>query len=151
MKGQPMSSEVQALHERALRAWNEGDADAYAACFTPDGSIVGFDGSCVDGRDAIREHLHAIFRDHQVATYVGKVRQVREWGDVALLQAVAGMVPPGGNDINPATNAVQSLVAVRDDGDWRAVLFQNTPARFDGRPDAAAALTTELQQLLRER
>jgi uncharacterized protein (TIGR02246 family) len=67
---------------------------------------------------------------------------------VALLRAVAGMVPPSGTDVNPAVNAHQTLLAARRDSQWRIVLFQNTPAQFHGRSEAAAALTEELRALL---
>jgi len=30
-------------------------------------------------------------------------------------------------------------------GGWRIVLFQNTPARLDGRPEAVAAMSNELR------
>jgi len=68
--------------------------------------------------------------------------------EVALLRAVVGMVPHGQREINPATNAIQSLVAVEQDGYWRIALFQNTPAQFHGRPEAVAQLTEELSKLL---
>jgi uncharacterized protein (TIGR02246 family) len=68
--------------------------------------------------------------------------------DVAILRAVVGRVPPGQSDLNPAANAVQSLVAVKQDDQWRIALFQNTPAQFHGRPELAQKLTEELRQLL---
>ena len=83
------------------------------------------------------------------AAYVGKVREVRFLTPaVALLRAVVGMLPHGQTDLNPATNAIQSLVAVKKDGNWRIALFQNTPAQFHGRPEAVEQLTEELRQLL---
>src|SRR5947208_2274032 len=83
------------------------------------------------------------------ATYVAKVRGVSfPAPTVAILHAVAGMVPPGGSDINAAVNAVQTLVASKRDGAWRGELFQNTPAAFHGRPEASEALTNELRELL---
>jgi hypothetical protein len=42
-------------------------------------------------------------------------------------------------------NAVQLLLAIRDDSGWRAAAFQNTPARLDGRPEAVEAMTEELR------
>ena len=138
--------EVRTLYQRLLDAWNAQDASTYAELFAPAGSIVGFDGSPVDGRAAIEAHLRGIFGHHRTASYVGIVREVRPLGDGAvLLRAVAGMIPPGKTDINPATNAVQSLVAVRDGGRWSVALFHNTPAAFHGRPEAAEALTAELR------
>ncbi len=78
------------------------------------------------------------------------MRGVDELGPgTALLRAVAGLVPPGTNDINPGTNAVQSLVAVEQDDEWRIALFQNTPTAFHGRPEEADRLTEELRAVLR--
>jgi uncharacterized protein (TIGR02246 family) len=140
---------VEELHRDLLAAWNSQDARAYAALFTPDATLVGFDGSQVAG-SAVEEHLTGIFADHRTATYVSKTVEVRQLADgVALLRAKVGMVPPGRTDVNPATNAVQSLVAVRDDGTWRATLFHNTPAQYHGREDLAEQHTDEMRQVLR--
>jgi uncharacterized protein (TIGR02246 family) len=144
------TDDIQALHRQLLDAWNERDAVAYTDLFATDGTIVGFDGSTVDGRDEIRSHLSGIFADHATGSYVGAVRGARLLGpDVGILRAVTGLIPDGEEDVNPATNAIQSLIAVRVDGDWRVALFQNTPAAFHGRPEAADALTDELRQLAR--
>lgn len=132
--------------------WNANDGQAFGALFTTDGSMVGFDGSQVNGRADIVAHLSGIFRDHKVASFVGKVREVRMLADgVALVRAVAGMIPPGKSDVNPATNAIQSAVLVRSAGAWRVALFQNTPAAFHGRPADVEALTNELREVARSR
>jgi uncharacterized protein (TIGR02246 family) len=146
----PGDRSARALYERFLIAWNRRDAGAMARCFAPNGSIVGFDGSQVDSRGAIEAHLRPIFADHPTAAYVAKVREVRALcPDVILLRAVAGMVPPGGADVNPAMNTVHTLVATCDSGDWSAALFQSTPAAWHGRPHDSAALTEELRGLVR--
>jgi uncharacterized protein (TIGR02246 family) len=135
------------LHASLLDSWNRRDAAGFAALFTPAGNVVGFDGSPVDGAGAIRDHLQQIFTDHRPAAYVAIVREVRQLGsDTALLRAVAGMVPPGKTQVNPAVNAIQSLVARQERGRWLIELFQSTPAAFHGRPQEAAALTAELQR-----
>jgi uncharacterized protein (TIGR02246 family) len=144
--------DVIALYEALLRSWNDRDAGRWGSLFTVDGSMVGFDGSAIEMRAAMIEHLEEIFADHTPAMYVAKVREVRMLADdVMLLRAVAGMNPPGSSEIKGEVNAVQVLVARRTDagGDahWRIAHFQNTPARFDGRPDAARALTAELQEV----
>lgn len=137
------------LYAALLSSWNGRDAAGFAAHFHPGGSIVGFDGSPVDSAPRIAAHLGEVFAHHATAAYVGKVREVRALGpDVALLRAVAGMVPPGQLRLNPAVNAVQTLIARRDGSAWRVELFQSTPAAFHGRPDAVAALTEELEQEL---
>jgi len=69
---------------------------------------------------------------------------------VVLLRAVAGMVPPGKSDLNPAVNTIHTLVAASEDNRWRVELFQSTPAAFHGRPAAVDALTAELRQELEQ-
>ena len=54
-----------------------GTPRAYASLFTDDGSIVGFDGSTMAGRETIEAHLAGIFLDHTPATYVSVVDEVR--------------------------------------------------------------------------
>jgi|SRR5215208_45208 len=141
----PTRDAVVTLYARLLESWNSRDAAAFAAQFAADGSSVGFDGSPMDGRNAIQSELSRIFADHTPATYVARVREVRALGEgVTLLRAVAGMVPPGATELKPERNAVQSLVTMREDGESRIALFHNTPARFDGRPQLVEQLTAEL-------
>jgi uncharacterized protein (TIGR02246 family) len=144
-----MSDEVERLYRRLLEAWNAHDGDAMAACFAEDGEMIGFDGSHVQGRTEIAEHLNSVFADHETAAFIAKIRSVRSLtSDVALLRAAAGMVPPGGSDINPAANTHHTVVAEKLDGEWRIALFQNTPAQFHGRPEQTKKWTEELRALI---
>jgi hypothetical protein len=59
------------------------------------------------------------------------------------------MVPAGRSDLEPTLNAVQALVAEQREGQWRVVLYQNTPAQFHGRPELVESLTEELRQALK--
>ncbi len=141
---------VRNLYSRWLEAWNRRDAEAMAGLLAADGNVVGFDGSQMNGRAEVAAEIGQVFANHQTATYVGKVREVRMLGEgAALLRAVVGMVPPGQKDINPGVNAIQSLAAVKRGGKWEIALFQNTPAQFHGRPELSQALTEELRQLLK--
>jgi uncharacterized protein (TIGR02246 family) len=141
---------VAALYEALIGGWNETDAEAFAAPFTDDGTVIGFDGSELAGRGAIAAEMSRIFADHRTARYVAKVRTIELLGnDVALLRAAVGMIPPNEAELHPDRNAWQTRVAARRKGRWQIVLFQNTPAQFHGRPDLAERLTAELRQLLR--
>jgi uncharacterized protein (TIGR02246 family) len=142
---------VQTLYYALLDAWNRRSAADFAALFTDDGSIVGFDGSMSNSRAEIEAHLSPIFADHPTGKYIGIVREVRFLNpEAALVRTVAGIIPAGQGDINPAQNSVQSLVAVKQNGQWRIAMYQNTPARFDGRPEAAQQLTGELRGIIRQ-
>jgi len=137
------------LYRQLLESWNRRDPAGYAALFADDSHVIGFDGSQMHGRGEIEASLRQIFADHQTAAYVGKAKAESQLGgDVAIVRAICGMVPPGRSELNPAVNAIQALVAVRSAGGWKIAHFQNTPAQFHGRPDLADALTNELRQLL---
>ena len=147
----PESSQapIAALYELLLDSWNRRDASAFAALFDDEGASIGFDGSPMTGRNEIATTLGQIFADHVTATYISKIRGIRFLSpDVALLRAVVGMVPPGQSDINPAVNAMQTMLAVNRAGEWRIALLQSTPAQFHGRPEMSEALTRELRELL---
>jgi uncharacterized protein (TIGR02246 family) len=149
--GGTMSTEtgtaIRDLYARLIAAWNEHDAEAFAALFAEDGVSIGFDGSQATG-DEIREHLAAVFGEHVTAAYVAKVREVRPLGtDAALLRAIVGMVPPGGDELKAEANAIPSIVAERRDAGWRIALLQNTPAQYHGRPELTESHTAEIEQV----
>jgi uncharacterized protein (TIGR02246 family) len=142
-----MNESVRRIYRNLIAGWNAGDAAAMTRDFDDDAEIVGFDGTEMSGREAIAAYLAGIFANHKVASYVTLVREVRTIAPgVAILRAEVGMVPPGSAKINPATNAVQTLVAVERDGGWCVALFQNTPAAWHGREADVEKLTAELQK-----
>ena len=116
------------VYTRLLEAWNDRNAQAFAALFAEDGVAIGFDGTEMRGRAAMIAELTRIFESHQTATYVAIVREVRELSGAAVVRALAGMVPRGKKELNLATNALQSAVlAAKPSGGFEIVLFQNTP------------------------
>jgi uncharacterized protein (TIGR02246 family) len=145
-----MNQNVERLYRTLLAGWNDHDGDAMASCFDEDGEMIGFDGSQVHGRSDIAAEMNRIFADHETATFVANVREVQDLTPhVALLRAVAGMVPPEGSDIMPERNTHHTVVARRRNDRWLIKLFQNTPARFDGRPDLVEQMTAELRRELK--
>jgi uncharacterized protein (TIGR02246 family) len=145
----PQTLDSNLLYHAVLDAWNARDASRFAGLFYDHAQLTGFDGSMLDGRADIESSIARIFRNHHTPTYVGTVRTaIRLTEDVVLIRAVAGMVPPGERDIDPQLNTVQSLVAVKRDGEWRIASFSNTPASFHDRPAESDRLTAELRTLV---
>lgn len=140
---------IHALYSEMLAGWNRHDANAFAAPFAEDSTVIGFDGSQMDGREEIISTLGQIFADHVTASYISKVKDVRLLSPtVGMLRAIVGMVPPGQTDLNPAVNAHQTIVTIKRDGTWRIALLQNTPSQFHGRPELVERMTQELRQVL---
>ncbi len=137
--------EIVATYTKLIAAWNAQDAAGMAALFAEGGAQVGFDGSEAQGPRTIQQTLAPIFRDHPTKRFVHVIREVRPvTDDVVLLRAIAGMVPRDSLELDESKNVVQSLILRREGSGWRIVLFQNTPAKLDGRPEAVAAMSKEL-------
>ncbi|NRD77861.1 SgcJ/EcaC family oxidoreductase [Bacillus sp. BRMEA1] len=145
-----LRDEIKHLYHKLIDAWNNRDAQRMAGLFTEQGIQIGYDGSKVIGCEEIFSHLRPIFEHHPTASYITKVTEIRPFGsDAAILYAFAGMIPPGKTDINPAVNAHQTLIAVKDNNQWRIDLFQNTPAQFHGRPELVEQMTEELREIIK--
>lgn len=139
-------NEIRALYDTLIAGWNDHDGKAMAEPFAEDGVVIGFDGSVSSGKQTISSEMADIFADHETGRYAVKVKSVRGLGQHAMiLRAVAGLVPPGQTAIRSETNSHQTVVAEAQDGQWRIVLFQNTPAQFHGRPNLVEEMTRELQ------
>jgi uncharacterized protein (TIGR02246 family) len=142
----PQDAQIRALYAQYLAGWNQRSGATFSACFADDGEVVGFDGTTYSGRLSIAADMRRLFADHPTPTYVGLVRSVRPIAEgVAVLNAVAGMVPAGGTDLEPALHAAHTVIAVEDGGRWKIAVLTATPAQYHGRPEAVAALTAELQ------
>lgn len=146
-----MKNEIEKLYKQLIDAWNNRDARGMAALFSDEGLQIGFDGSKVEGKKEIYLHLKPIFDDHPTTPYVSKIQSIRFLGEnVAILYAIAGVIPPGKTEMSSDLNAQQTLVARKTNGTWLIELFQNTPAQFHGRPELVDQITEELNQVIRD-
>lgn len=137
---------VRLLYKTWIEAWNNQNAKGMSDLVLEDGDIIGFDGSQMKGSKEVFSIIGEIFAAHPTGLYVSIIQEVKLISsDVAILRAVVGMVPRGGSDINPAVNAVQSLVCKKVGEAWKIALFQNTPAAFHGRPELSMQLTNDLR------
>ncbi len=133
---------VSSVYKHLLEAWNNQNARGMADLFADDGSQS-------VGQAEIFVNLEPISKHHRTAQFVSKVRSVRFLSqDVAILRAIAGMVPPRQSDINPSVNTHHTLVVQEINGEWKIKLYQNSPAQFHGRPELVEQMTEELRQLL---
>ena len=114
------------LYEGLLVAWNERDAEGFAAPFGDDGAMIGFDGSQAAGREDVFGHLSPVFRDHPTGRYVAKVTSIRAIGDVALYVArwrLRGTDPSGA----PVVLGGESTDVLRRQPDGRWLIALDNP------------------------
>ena len=126
---------VRALYQQMMHGWNQGSGEAFAAVFAEDGDLIGFGGTHLKGRQEIARFHQPLFETHLKGTrLVGQVTSVRFLSpDVALMHAVGGTVMRGKSAPPPERDSIQTLVAMRDGGEWRLAAFQNTRVRPIGR------------------
>jgi uncharacterized protein (TIGR02246 family) len=119
---------VRGTFQRLLDAWGRGDGSAYGAWFTDDADYVAFDGSRTVGRRAIAESHQRLFDTWLKGTRLtGRIEAVRFLcPDVALVHATGGTIFAGEAAPRPSRDSIQTLVAVRRDGEWRFTAFHNS-------------------------
>src|SRR5215212_3197883 len=120
---------VRALYQELMDGWNLGSGDAFAAVFTEDGDLMGFDGTHFKGRQEIAPFHQQLFDKWlKGSRLVGQVKDVRLLHpDIAVMHAVGGTVMRGKSEPSPERDSIQTLVATRQEGDeWRLAAFQNT-------------------------
>jgi uncharacterized protein (TIGR02246 family) len=127
----PITDDTRAIHELfhdLLGAWARRDASGYAALFTEDADYVAFDGSHTRGRQAIADSHQPLFDRWLKGTrLVGRVTQIRFLAPgVALVHATGGTVFPDETRPRPSRDSIQTLVAVRNGGEWLFTAFHNT-------------------------
>ena len=129
------ASELRTLYVAMMEGWNRGSGDAFAAPFADEADFIAFDGTRFRGRDDLVRFHDPLFKTHLKGTrLVGDVTDVRFLGtDVAVVHAHGGTVPRGKREAAPERDSVQTLVAVKRDGRWKFVAFQNTRVRPIGK------------------
>jgi uncharacterized protein (TIGR02246 family) len=140
---------VRDLYQRLMDAWNRGSGDAFASVFTEDGDLVGFDGTHLHGRKEIASFHQELFDKWLRGTrLVGRVENVTlPADDVAVVHAVGETILPGNSKPSPERDSIQTLVAMKRDGDWRFTAFQNTRVRPMGQ-SLAAVVAWKLSDVL---
>lgn len=129
---------LKSIPHAMIEAWNRGDAKAFAAPFAKDAMFVAFEGTELDGRDAIVAFHQPLFDTALKGTRLtgGEVRFVRFLGpDTAVMHARCGVVLAGQHRPAASRESMQLFVCTRRGGEWRVAAVMN-----------ARRLTVEQQQ-----
>jgi uncharacterized protein (TIGR02246 family) len=122
---------VRSLYLQLMEGWNQGSGEAFAAPFAENGDLVAFDGLHFKGRREIIPFQQSLFDKWLKGTrLVGQVKSVRFLTpDVALMHVIGGTILRGETKPSPVRDSIQTLVAVRKNGEWKLAAFQNTRLR----------------------
>jgi len=122
---------VAQLYQQLLDGWNRGDGAVFAAPFAEECEFIAFDGTHFTGRQELAEFHEELFAKWMRGTrLVGHVERVRFLvPDAATIYAVGGTILRNQHRPAPERDSLQTLVAQRQDGEWRLVAFHNTRLR----------------------
>ena len=121
------NSIAHSVMKRLEDAWNAADGAAFGAPFAPDADFVNIRGDLHTGQDAIAAGHQQIFD----TIYAGSTLQyallkTRELDDGIIVAHVRGTLNAPSGPMAGETNALASLVLVRDGDDHRVAAFHNT-------------------------
>jgi uncharacterized protein (TIGR02246 family) len=121
--------EVLGVPLRLVAAWARSDADAVAAVFTQDGTLILPGGVHKVGRDEIRAFMTAAyagpFKGSRVTGTPVSVRFASD--DVVLIRTHGGVMRDGETEIDPALAVRSTWICVRVGGEWQLAGYQNSP------------------------
>lgn len=119
---------VRGVLESAYNAWAANDADAFAALYTEDATIV-LPGTYHNGRDAIREYMAFGFNGPMKGTRpVDTPQSVRIVnGDTAIVVSESIILFPGEEDAPRERYRRATWVVTKHDGEWLIDAYHNAP------------------------
>jgi uncharacterized protein (TIGR02246 family) len=144
-------AKIQELFEDLLEDWGRGDGEAYGSRFTDDADYVTFDGSHTKGREDIASSHQRLFDKFLKGTRLtGRVLSIKfPSPNMALVHATGGTVMPGKTKPSPERDSIQTLIAVREGGEWRFAAFHNSRVRPIGNNAATFLLWAVTDRLWR--
>ncbi|SCL39058.1 conserved hypothetical protein [Micromonospora rhizosphaerae] len=116
---------------RALvAAWADNDADAFAARYTDDATVVLPGGVFHQGREEVRRYLAGAFAGPlKGSTSVDEPESVRIIGDdTAVVVSRSGFLLPGEKTLPAERRRRATWTLSRQDGEWRVAAYQNCQA-----------------------
>ena len=124
-------AKIRTLFEDLLCDWGRGDGGAYGSRFTEDADYVAFDGTRTIGRTEIATSHQLLFDKYlKGSRLTGEIQSVKFLGpDVALVHATGNTLMRGKTEPSPERASIQTLVAVRHEGEWRFGAFHNSRVR----------------------
>jgi uncharacterized protein (TIGR02246 family) len=124
-----IGTEPLAVLHHMYDAWEANDADAIAALYTPDATVVR-PGSFTNGREEIRAFMAAAFAGAMKGSRaIDTLDSVRLFGDdTAIVISVTGILLAGETDLAADRYRRGTWTLVRDDDQWLIAAFNNCDA-----------------------
>jgi uncharacterized protein (TIGR02246 family) len=123
------SGAVRAVLQQVYAAWAAGDADAFAARYVDDATVV-MPGVFRRGRAAIRDYMAGAFAGPlNGSRAIDDPQDVRILGgDTAIVVSISGILMAGEQDLPAGREVLSTWVLSRQDERWLVAAYANAPA-----------------------
>jgi uncharacterized protein (TIGR02246 family) len=123
------ASAVRDLLQQIYAAWTDGDADAFAALYLDDATVV-MPGVLHRGRAAVRDYMATAFAGPLKGSRgVDEPQDIRFVGtDTAVVVSRAGILMAGEQALPVARERHATWVLSKRDGRWLVAAYANAPA-----------------------
>lgn len=119
---------IRNLVTRLQDGWNAGDGKAFASPFAEDADYVIVNGTRIKGRTVIAEGHQRIFDTiYKNSHNTGTIQSIRFLRDDVAVVHVEWHLKRAENGVAREGKAQNSLVVMKDKGQWSIVTFHNTP------------------------
>src|SRR5215470_4350775 len=120
------------IPQRVIAAWADHDADAFAAVFTKDSSMILPGDVYRKGRDEIRAFFAAGFNGPYQGTEVtGEPLDIQfVTPDVAVLITEGGVLAPGETTVAAERLIRATWVVAKQDNGWQLAVYHNSPVNI---------------------
>jgi len=119
---------VRATLDELYVAWTANDADAFAALYREDATVV-LAGMFHQGRAAVRDHMARAFAGpYKGSRGFDEPQDIRVIGDTAIVVSRAGVILPGEDEVPSERERMATWVLSQEDGRWMVAAYTNTSA-----------------------
>jgi uncharacterized protein (TIGR02246 family) len=120
---------VRDILQRVYVAWAAGDADAFAALYRDDATVI-LPGMFHHGRSALHAYIAGAFAGPLKGSRgVDDPQDIRILGgNTAIVVSKAGIVMAGEQDLPTQREVLATWVLTKQDGNWQIAAYTNTPA-----------------------
>lgn len=124
---------IRVVYQQVITGWNKGSGASFAAAFTEDADLVGFDGTHLKGRKEIASFHQQLFDTFLKGSRLeGEVKGARFLDpDVVVMHAISRTVMPDQIKVPHERDSMQTLVFTKRDGQWRIAALQNSRLILD--------------------
>lgn len=119
---------IRALIDQLTSGWNSGNGAAYGLPFSEECDYITFNGDRLQGRAAVADDHQVLFDTHLKGSRLvfESVEMRPVTPDVVLVHSIGNSLLERQRELSPSRRSIQTLVAVRRDGEWKFTAFQNT-------------------------